>query len=115
MTYLRTVPPIASPNLPAKLAAAAPASHNEGGNIADARGKMVFEGARASCHDWTGKREISPTATLTGARAVNDPSAINVTQILILGTKRRAPSGAVSMPPFGDAYSDGEMRPSLIT
>jgi mono/diheme cytochrome c family protein len=74
-----------------------------------ARGKMVFEGASVSCHGWTGESAISPFATLTGAWAVNDPAATNVAQIVISGTKRHAPSGVISMPAFGNVYSDAEI------
>jgi mono/diheme cytochrome c family protein len=109
VAYLRTVPAVASTDLPATLAPPAPASHRDGGNTADARGKMVFEGACVSCHGWTGKSAISPFATLTGAWAVNDPAATNVAQIVISGTRRYAPVGAVSMPAFGSAYSDEEI------
>ena len=70
---------------------------------------MVFEGACVSCHGWTGESPISPFATLTGARAVNDPGATNVAQIVISGTKRHTPADAVSMPAFGNAYSDAEI------
>jgi mono/diheme cytochrome c family protein len=109
VVYLRSVPPTASPDLPATLAPPAPASHKEGGRIADARGKMVFEGACVSCHEWTGISAISPFATLTGTWAVNDPSATNVVQIVISGTKRQTPPDAISMPAFGNAYSDIEI------
>jgi mono/diheme cytochrome c family protein len=108
VAYLRSVPPIASPDLPATPAPAAPASHKDGGDTANARGKMVFEGACVSCHGWTGESPISPFATLTGAWAVNDPSATNVAQIVISGTIRHTP-GAVSMPAFGNTYSDTEI------
>ena len=108
VAYLRSVPAIASPDLPATLAPAAPASHRDGGTP-DPRGKMVFEGACVSCHGWTGESSISPTATLTGAWSVNDPSATNVAQIVIAGTRRRTPEGAISMPAFGNAYSDEEI------
>ena len=108
VAYLRSVPPIASTDLPATLAPPAPASHKDGGNTADARGKMVFEGACVSCHGWTGESAISPFATLTGAWAVNDPGATNVAQIVISGTRRHT-EGAVSMPAFGNAYSDIEI------
>jgi mono/diheme cytochrome c family protein len=108
VAYLRSVPPTVSPDLPATLAPPAPASHKDGAT-ADARGKMVFEGACASCHSWTGESAISPMATLTGAWAVNDPGATNVAQIVISGTKRHTPDGALSMPAFGNAYSDGEI------
>jgi mono/diheme cytochrome c family protein len=108
VTYLRSVPAIASPDLPATSGPAAPASHRDG-VMADARGKMVFEGACVSCHGWSGESAVSPLATLTGAAAVNDPSAINVAQIVISGTKRLTPDGALSMPGFGEAYSDTEI------
>jgi mono/diheme cytochrome c family protein len=108
VAYLRSVPPVASPDLPATTAPPAPASH-KAGITADARGKMVFEGACVSCHEWTGESPVSPMATLTGAWAVNDPGATNVAQIVISGTRRLTPDGALSMPAFGNAYSDDEI------
>ena len=108
VAYLRSVPATSS-DLPATLAPAAPASHRQGTMIADARGKQVFEGACASCHSWTGVSPIIPFATLTGARAVNDPSATNVAQIVISGTRRNTPHGAVVMPAFGSSYSNAEI------
>jgi mono/diheme cytochrome c family protein len=109
VAYVRTVPAIASTDLPATLAPVAPPSPRDGGHSADARGKMVFEGACASCHGWTGESAISPLATLTGTWAVNDPSATNVVQIVISGTRRHTPADAISMPAFGSAYSDVEI------
>ena len=109
VAYLRSVPAVASSGLPTTLAPAAPSSPRAGHGTRDARGKMVFEGACASCHGWTGESAISPFATLTGAWAVNDPAATNVAQIVISGTNRHTPAGAVSMPAFGDAYSDIEI------
>jgi mono/diheme cytochrome c family protein len=108
VAFLRSVPPVTSTDLPATTAPAASASHRDGGT-ADARGKMVFEGACVSCHGWTGESPISPFATLTGAWAVNDPTATNVAQIVISGTRRHVPADAVSMPAFGNAYSDAEI------
>ena len=58
VTYLRTVPPVASPDLPAKLAPPAPDSPKKGTATADAVGKRVFEGACVHCHDWTGVSQI---------------------------------------------------------
>ena len=109
VTYLRTVPPIASPDLSAKLAPPAPESPKEGAATAEAVGKRVFEGACVSCHDWTGVSQISPFATIAGARGVNDRTATNVVQIVISGTTRHTPDGVLSMPPFGNAYSDNEI------
>ncbi len=108
VTYLRSVPAIASPDLPATLAPPAPPSHKDGGATPDPRGKIVFEGACVSCHGWTGESATSPFATLTGAWAVNDPGATNVAQIVLSGTSRRT-EGAISMPAFGNAYSDAEI------
>jgi mono/diheme cytochrome c family protein len=108
VAYLRSVPPTPSPDLPATTAPPAPASHKQG-ITADARGKMVFEGACVSCHGWSGESAVSPMATLTGAWAVNDPAATNVAQIVISGTKRHTPDGALSMPAFGNAYTDDEI------
>jgi mono/diheme cytochrome c family protein len=109
VAYLRSVPAIASTDMPATLAPPASPSPKEGGQTADARGKRVFEGACVSCHGWTGESAISPFATLTGAWAVNDPGATNVAQIVIAGTRRHTPADAVSMPAFGNAYSDIEI------
>jgi mono/diheme cytochrome c family protein len=107
--YLRSVPAIASTDLPATVAPPAPPSHKDGGSTPDPRGKMVFEGACVSCHGWTGESPVSPFATLTGAWAVNDPSATNVAQIVISGTRRHVPEGAISMPAFGATHSDAEI------
>jgi len=109
VAYLRSVPAMASPDFPATLAPPAPASHRQGGGTRDQQGKMVFEGACVSCHGWTGESSISPFATVIGSRAVNDSSATNVAQIVISGTMRHTPEDAVSMPAFGNAYSDDEI------
>jgi len=76
---------------------------------AEAVGKRIFEGACVHCHDWTGVSQISPFATIAGARGVNDRTATNVVQIAISGTKRHTPDGVISMPAFGSAYSDSEI------
>jgi mono/diheme cytochrome c family protein len=109
VTYLRSVPPIASPDLSAKLAAPAPASPKQGNATADVVGKRVFEGGCVHCHDWTGVSQLSPFATIAGTRGVNDRTATNVVQIVISGTTRHTPDGVISMPAFGGAYSDAEI------
>jgi mono/diheme cytochrome c family protein len=109
VTYLRSIPALASSDLPANLAPPADSSHKVGPMTANARGKEVFEGACVSCHAWSGVSAMSPFATLTGARAVNDPTATNVAQIVISGTQRTTPQDAVSMPAFGSTYSDAEI------
>ncbi len=109
VSYVRSVPAVASPDLPATLAPPAPASPKEGGIASDNPGKKIFEGACVSCHSWTGVSAISPFATIAGARALNDPTATNVAQIVISGTTRYRPQGIISMPAFGSAYSDTEI------
>jgi mono/diheme cytochrome c family protein len=109
VAYLRSVPATASSDFPATPAPSAPDSHRQGGGVALAEGKRIFEGACVSCHGWTGESPITPFATLTGSWAVNDPAAINVAQIVISGTVRHSPEGALSMPAFGRIYTDGEI------
>jgi mono/diheme cytochrome c family protein len=108
VAFLRSVPAVASTDLPATTAPAAPTSHKEG-PTADARGKIVFQQACVSCHGWSGESPVSTMATLTGAWAVNDPGATNVAQIVISGTKRHTPEGALSMPAFGQSYTDDDI------
>ena len=109
VVYLHSVPAQSSPGLPAQLAPPASPSHRAGPVLADARGKMVFEGACASCHDWTGVSPILPYATLTGARAVNDPAGTNVAQAVVGGIRRRTTDGIVFMPAFGASLSNEEI------
>jgi mono/diheme cytochrome c family protein len=108
VAYLHSIPPLASSE-PAMIAPPAPPSPKQGGETADILGKRVFEGACVSCHSWTGLSAISPYATIAGARAVNDPAATNVAQIVISGTTRHTPAGIISMPAFGGIYSDTEI------
>jgi mono/diheme cytochrome c family protein len=107
VTYLRSIPAVVSSE-PATIAPPAPASPKEGGAAAEALGRKVFAQACVSCHSWTGVSALSPFATISGSRAVNDPTATNVAQIVISGTRRLTP-GAMSMPAFGSTYSDTEI------
>ncbi|MDQ7249044.1 c-type cytochrome [Dongia sedimenti] len=109
VVYLRTVPPISDPALPAPRTALASASPKDGTAEADARGAELFAGACVSCHGWTGKSPVLAIATFTGARAVNDPSARNVAQAIVWGVTRETPSGPAVMPAFGHAYSNTEI------
>ena len=109
ITYLRTIPPVHTSDLPAPKTAAASDSPGPVQAGLDSRGREIFEGACVSCHSWSGVGLLTSYATLTGDRAVNDPSAINVAQIVLSGELRRTPEGDVLMPSFGDAYSDTEI------
>jgi mono/diheme cytochrome c family protein len=109
VTYLRSVPAHAS-DVPRTVTTPAPASHKEG--VAandDVRGEMIFAGACASCHDWTGVSPVTGYATLTGVRAVNDPTAVNVAQAVVNGVNRTTAQGRIFMPAFGQGYSDDDI------
>jgi mono/diheme cytochrome c family protein len=109
VTYLRSIPAHAS-DLPRTVTTAAPASYKEGAVAdADSRGEKIFAGACASCHDWTGVSPVTGYATLTGVRAVNDPSATNVAQTVINGVNRTTADGRIFMPAFGEGYSDDDI------
>ncbi|MDE1996754.1 MAG: cytochrome c, partial [Rhizobiaceae bacterium] len=109
VTYLRSVPAHAS-DLPRTVTTPAPASHKEGVVAAsDPRGEKIFASACASCHDWTGVSPVTGFATLTGVRAVNDPSATNVAQTVINGVNRTTADGKIFMPAFGQGYSDDDI------
>jgi mono/diheme cytochrome c family protein len=108
VTYLRTVPAHASPDLPALRTQAASQSFvdDRSSNLV---GKAVYEGACAGCHGWSGISPSLSTATLTGTRAINDPRANNVAQVIIGGGQRHAADSSVYMPQFGSTYSDSEI------
>ena len=108
--YLRSIPAQTSKALPATLAGPAQAAPKAYAPEADAvQGKAIFEGACTSCHGWDGRGNLTTYAALTGSRAVNDPSAINVAQIVLTGSRRTTPQGEAFMPAFAAAYSDAEI------
>ncbi|HEY4201313.1 MAG TPA: cytochrome c [Devosiaceae bacterium] len=110
VAYLRSVPARPS-DLPRTVTTPAPADYKEGMAAADphSRGAKIFAGACFSCHDWTGVSAVTGYATLTGVRAVNDPSAINVAQTVINGVDRQSDGKTIFMPGFGDGYSDDDI------
>jgi mono/diheme cytochrome c family protein len=109
VTYMRSIPPIASPNLPALRTKVASASPGSGTDVSrDSLGKQVFAGACAGCHGWTGSSPLMDRATLIGSRAVNDPTAVNVIQMVLKGSSADG-SNTTGMPAFGADYSDAEI------
>jgi mono/diheme cytochrome c family protein len=109
-TYVASVPPVASKDQPVVKNAPAPQDHNTGVTASiDPRGKEVYEGACVSCHGWSGNSPILDYANLTGSRAVNDPTATNVVQIVLSGSSNNSVHGGLYMPDFGHAYSDAEV------
>ena len=110
VAYLRSVPAVSTADLPEAISQPAPGSAAAGvAPNADPRGKAVYAGACASCHGWSGVSPVMSFATLTGARAVNDPTAINVVQVILSGAPQHAAGGTAGMPAFGEAYSDEEI------
>jgi mono/diheme cytochrome c family protein len=108
--YLRSVASAATSDLPEPNTHPAPSSPADGSAASvDPRGKAVYEGACAGCHGWTGVSPVIPFATLTGTRAVNDPTANNVAQVIIRGAQRHTAYNADDMPAFGTTYSDAEI------
>jgi mono/diheme cytochrome c family protein len=107
VTYLRSVPGVGS-GLPDPKSTPAADTENVSANL-DAHGKEVYAGACAGCHGWTGVSPVIPYATLTGTRAVNDPTANNVAQIILGGGQRHFPRDSDNMPAFGSTYSDAEI------
>jgi len=107
--YVRSIPPIASPNFPALRTELAGATPWSGAEVnPDSLGRQVFAGACAGCHDWTGSSPLMDRATLIGSRAINDPSAVNVVQIILNGSPAGG-SSTTGMPAFGAEYSDAEI------
>jgi mono/diheme cytochrome c family protein len=109
VTYLRTVPGIATSDLPEPKQAPAPALFADNAASSESHGQAVYEGACAGCHGWTGISPVIPFATLTGTRGVNDPTATNVAQVIIGGGQRHGAGDANNMPAFGTTYTDAEI------
>jgi mono/diheme cytochrome c family protein len=109
VAYLRSIPVVHARDLPSVKMDPAAQAPNQMQSAADAVGREIFEGACASCHEWTGVSPLTTYATLTGSRAVNDPSGMNVVQIVLSGESTRTAEGLAMMPAFADAYSDTEI------
>jgi mono/diheme cytochrome c family protein len=105
VAYLRTVPPIKTPSLPA------PKSSPSSGNaqeitVADnIPGQAIYSRSCAGCHGSNGVSQLTPLATLTGSRAVNDPSGANALQAIFYGER----DYKNMMPAFGAALSDDDI------
>jgi mono/diheme cytochrome c family protein len=109
VAYLRSIPAIRTRDLAAPKASPASDMPKRIDAGADPRGEQIFAGNCASCHGWSGVSLLTSDATLTGDRAVNDASAVNVAQMILSGANRRTPEGVLFMPAFASAYSDTEI------
>jgi mono/diheme cytochrome c family protein len=110
--YVRSVPPVETPDLPAPKTAPAAADPLRGVPAdSNPRGLEIFSGACAGCHGWTGQNDLVPHSTFTGSRSVNDPTATNVALAILHGASSlpSADSAVATMPAFGDIYSDADI------
>jgi len=109
VTYVRSIPPIASADFPAVRTEVADATPSSGSDVgADSLGKQIFAGACSGCHGWSGTSPLMYRAALIGSRTVNDATAVNVVQMVLNGSPG-GNSSTPGMPAFGAAYSDAEI------
>jgi mono/diheme cytochrome c family protein len=108
VAYLRTVAAERTPDLPPPRVRPASEFFAED-HSANLPGEAVYEGACAGCHGWSGISPVLTSATLIGTRAINDPTASNVAQVILRGGQRHTADQSVNMPAFGSAYSDSEI------
>jgi mono/diheme cytochrome c family protein len=109
--YVRTVPPVSTPDLPSPKLEPAPADPR-GHEVADAnpRGHAMYASMCSGCHSWTGTGSYVPYTTFTGNRSVNDPTATNVALAVLRGASTLPAAGNVAtMPAFGAAWTDDEI------
>jgi mono/diheme cytochrome c family protein len=129
--YVRSIPALRTADMPAPRRNPAPEDPLDGvtGNSELEAGALKFASLCAGCHGWTGVNPQVPHSTLTGTRAVNDPTATNVALAILHGASTLPPAGeVVRMPAFGAILADGDVaavsnyvvarlgaRPSSIT
>jgi mono/diheme cytochrome c family protein len=110
VVYLRSVSALASNDLPAtRSTPGGDAPSDSAMASVDPHGRTVYAGACVGCHGWSGVSSGISEATLTGTRAVNDPTAVNVAQIILQGGPGHEPGDPRNMPAFGATYSDEEI------
>ncbi|UZE49843.1 cytochrome c [Rhodopseudomonas sp. P2A-2r] len=113
VTYMRTVPSLPSTlagpveRSPASLASSGPWTPQP--TTASSEGLKIFQGACASCHGWDGNGQQSPSASLRGARTVNDPDGTNLVRLILNGVHMSSPTGDRNMPSFAAAYTDADV------
>jgi len=116
VTYLRSAPAgtgrlhIAADSS-APLAASASAALPAQVTLRDANdpGLALFAGNCAGCHTWDGFGRQTAYADLRGVRAMADPAATNITQVILHGSNYRIGEQDIYMPAFAGGYSDAEI------
>ena len=112
IAYVRSVPPVATSDLPAPKLARSSAYPTEENNsdATQTAGRLLFAGTCSGCHSWTGVSDYIPYASLTGTRAVNDPTATNVALAILRGAGPLPAAGAIAtMPAFGAVWNDDQI------
>ncbi|HTY50892.1 MAG TPA: cytochrome c [Steroidobacteraceae bacterium] len=109
--YVRSVPAVSSSDLPAPKLALAPANPTVhiAADAADPHGHDIFARVCVGCHGWSGENDYVPYTTLTGARAINDPTATNVALALLRGASPLPSAGAVAQMPSFASWSDDQI------
>jgi mono/diheme cytochrome c family protein len=106
VVYLRSISIVASDLPPpnAKPPAASPSTAN-----LDSHGRAVFTKFCAGCHGLDGISPFTPYASLIGIRSVNDPTGMNVVQVILSGYHKQIPDDKSTMPAFANALSDEDI------
>jgi len=110
--YIRSVPAVATPDLPAPRTQPADLDPLSGVPADDnPRGLEIFSGACAGCHGWTGENDLVPHSTFTGSRSVNDPTATNVALAILngAGDLPASDSAIATMPAYADILTDDDI------
>lgn len=110
--YVRSIPPVSTPDLPAPKLEPAPDHPTErvAADESNPEGHTLYASMCAGCHSWSGSNDLVPHSTLTGTRAVNDPTATNVALAILRGADSLPTEGDIAvMPAFGAAWSDHQI------
>ncbi len=103
VAYLRTLKPIATPGEYTASSAAPVAA-------ADLDyGASLYVGICANCHRSDGSGAQTPYQSLQGAAALHEAGAINLTQVVLHGSRLATSDGVVRMPGFAAAYNNDEL------
>lgn len=106
IVYLRSTKPIDS-GIPAPRVAEAAQPADAGDE--NEHGRQMFAALCSNCHKADGSARQIPYEALRGERALADPHGTNLTQVVLYGTEVHTPYGRISMPGFGDGYTDSDL------
>lgn len=116
VNYLRSVPARTGPlhiaaDISAPLATRASAALPAQAALREANdpGLALFAGSCTGCHTWDGFGRQTVYADLRGVRALADPAATNIIQLILHGSHYRIGEQDIYMPAFAGGYSDAEI------